>query len=223
MILSRYNFCLLLEYLIFKVEAQFPFCVSPFVSLSCFMLIVATTSPSARARTRQRRSMLYSSLSVRFTFFRWSGLWLGAPTFCLPAFDSFELEPCKLSISHLQKYNTIHINLQVQVIKVHDDVSPLVHAEEGWKNFLTTLLQLCGSIVWDYFARLCLPSGTRKGGWNNIVTTLGQGCLRQLCETMCPLWCRVKLVPGIGSSLRLPQVTSADIASFSFFFGFLTM
>ena len=33
---------------------------------------------------------------------------------------------------------------------------------------------------------------------------------------MCPLWCTVKLVPGIGSSLRLPQVTSVDIASYSF-------
>ena len=36
MILPRYSFCLLLENLIFKVEAHFPFCVSPFMSLSFY-------------------------------------------------------------------------------------------------------------------------------------------------------------------------------------------
>ena len=33
---SRYNFCVLLEILIFKVEVHFPLGVSPFVSLSCY-------------------------------------------------------------------------------------------------------------------------------------------------------------------------------------------
>ena len=91
-------------------------------------------------------------------------------TYIVPGFDNFELELCQLSISHLQKYNTIHINLQVQVIKVHDDVSPLVHGEVGWNNFGTTLRQLS----------------------DNFVTTLRQHCLRLLCKNMSPLWRTVK-------------------------------
>ena len=145
MILSRYNFCLLLEYLIFKVEAQFPFCVSPFVSLSCYA-DGCDNKPVCQSKDAAKALNVVQQPVCQVHLFQVIRTLTGS-TYILPGFDNFELELCKLSISHLQKYNTIHINLQVQVIKVHDDVSPLVHGEEGWKNFLTTLLQLCGNIV----------------------------------------------------------------------------